>query len=142
MVLALGASARECARVGFSVITDAEGAAGERAGHAGKRRPRVAKRFPPVLWRFYSAGERDLEERLKVPLSLSLFSPGKKAAGLVRLEPRRMEGRVWREGWSRGEAPISSLAGRAISPTPGNGHVQPHWRRLAWSPGTTALAGA
>lgn len=38
------------------------------------------------------------------------------------------EGRVWREGWSRGEAPISSLAGRAISPTPGNGHVQPRWR--------------
>lgn len=47
---------------------------------------------------------------------------------------------MWREGWSRGgEAPISSLAGRAISPTPGNGHVQPHWRGLAWSP-ATALA--
>lgn len=61
--------------------------------------------------------------------------------GLVRLEPSRMEGREWREGWSRGEAPISSLAGRAISPTPGNGHVQPPWRGLALSPGT-ALAGA
>lgn len=69
------------------------------------------------------------------------FSKGRRWWGWFGWNRVGWRGRVWREGWSRGEAPISSLAGRAISPTPGNGHVQPPWRRLALSP-LTALAGA
>lgn len=62
----------------------------EWAGWPRCERAAPGKRFPPVLERFYSIGERYFQKR---PECL-LFSPGKRVAGLARLEPSRLEDRV------------------------------------------------
>lgn len=105
------------------------------ARHPRNRRPREIQWLPPVLSHFYSNQERCFNEEL----SSGSFLRRKKVAGLVKLEPSRMEAGVGREGWGRGRH--QSAAVREERPPPPR-----EWTRVTapektgWEPGDRPAA--